>query len=297
MFMDPWTTTTQSRFQKKEVDKYYSSIYLDPDGKHVFTSVNESGLKNNEVGRSLTKEYYTITGSLNYQRSLDKEKINCNVKRTETDIHTGKTTNVTKYEKYVKYKPSNLTSLFQVKFKGLQSGVTGILWRALKKRENNTSSLIVVTIDGFRTSRVYCSLASLPDYIYDLAMLKDSEFLERLLCSQCEKYTLKGNSGYELDNFGCIIWMALINNRNDYKCCIILISNGGTAPVFFGTLIYCYGIPFYVIKMHSDSKKYMLIGEECNIHPVVLQLRKSKWDRISRLQIRKLIRKDCATKS
>ncbi|KAI8884802.1 hypothetical protein K501DRAFT_312328 [Backusella circina FSU 941] len=42
----------------------------------------------------------------------------------------------------------------QVKFKGLQSGVTGILRGTLKKRENNTYSLIVATIDECRVYRV-----------------------------------------------------------------------------------------------------------------------------------------------
>ncbi|KAI8875895.1 hypothetical protein K501DRAFT_279931 [Backusella circina FSU 941] len=126
-------------FTKEEVDKYYNPIYLDPGRKHVLTAVTGSDLKNKEARGCSTKVYYSMTGTLNYQRSLDKEKINSNVKKMETDISTGK-----RIQKN------------QVKFKGLQSGVLGTLWRALEKRESNTSSLIVVTIDKCRMSRV-CS--------------------------------------------------------------------------------------------------------------------------------------------
>ncbi|KAI8879419.1 hypothetical protein K501DRAFT_276553 [Backusella circina FSU 941] len=162
--------------------------------------------------RYSTMEYYTMTGPFNYQRSLEKEQINSNIKKMETDIFTGKAANVINYEKCTKHMLSNLTSIFQfygpnrynkrrrkstklnrmkhkkkakkkcrqtttsseenmenedndpiplvvfgagnfgkdqVKFKGLQSRVTGILWRALKKRENDISTLILVTSDQY----------------------------------------------------------------------------------------------------------------------------------------------------
>ncbi|KAI8891385.1 hypothetical protein K501DRAFT_265246 [Backusella circina FSU 941] len=73
-----------------------------PGRKHVFTTVTGSDLKNNEVKGCSTKEYCTMTGSLNYQRSLDEERINSNVKKIETSISTGKTANATKYEEHIK---------------------------------------------------------------------------------------------------------------------------------------------------------------------------------------------------
>ncbi|KAI8891201.1 hypothetical protein K501DRAFT_166315, partial [Backusella circina FSU 941] len=100
-------------FTKEEVEEYYSPIYLEPGRKHVFTSVTRSDLRNNEVRKCSTKEYYTMTDSSKYQRSLDKEKINSNVKKMETDIPTEKTAIVTKYEEHIKYMLSNLASLFQ----------------------------------------------------------------------------------------------------------------------------------------------------------------------------------------
>ncbi|KAI8887268.1 hypothetical protein K501DRAFT_269027 [Backusella circina FSU 941] len=81
-------------FTKEKVVKYYSLIYLDSGRKQVFAAVTGNDLKNNE-------------------RSLDKGKINSNVKKMKTDISTGKTANVIKYEKYIRYMLSNLTSLFQ----------------------------------------------------------------------------------------------------------------------------------------------------------------------------------------
>jgi ribosomal protein L37AE/L43A len=67
----------------------------------------------------------------------------------------------------------------QVKFKGLQTGVTGLLWRALKKREKDTSSFIILTVDECRTSKVCSSCKN--------SALKVPSIVKGYGVLQCEK--------------------------------------------------------------------------------------------------------------
>lgn len=66
-----------------------------------------------------------------------------------------------------------------VKFKGHKTGVAGVLWRAIKKREKK-GDLIVIELDEFKTSRI-CSRG----YSDSLTKVKGVKGQSVLGCSTC----------------------------------------------------------------------------------------------------------------
>jgi transposase len=69
----------------------------------------------------------------------------------------------------------------QTRLKGLRSGVVGLLWRTLTKRAKETKSLIVLSIDGYNTSKV-CSRCGEKD----MKVAPKTKGVGVLQCSKCE---------------------------------------------------------------------------------------------------------------
>jgi hypothetical protein len=57
-------------FTLDEVDKDYKPYYIDPGRKHVFTAITGA----DEVRRCSSKEYCTMTGYVQRNNALDREK-------------------------------------------------------------------------------------------------------------------------------------------------------------------------------------------------------------------------------
>ncbi|KAL1927793.1 hypothetical protein VTP01DRAFT_3614 [Rhizomucor pusillus] len=172
-------------FSINEISSYHRPCALDPGRRDVFNASYGCGSEVHEVRKCSTAEYYGMTGlpsqpisairsTLDVEREQPpvkekkwrKARVNCDNNGIMPLIVFG----------------SGMFGKDGVPLKGRQSGVVGILWRELKKREAN-SEVTVVKIDEYLTSQTChaCLSRTLDNMItYDLCQAPWYPSLQKL---------------------------------------------------------------------------------------------------------------------
>ncbi|KAI9004297.1 hypothetical protein CLU79DRAFT_801663 [Phycomyces nitens] len=97
-------------FTMSEIDEMYTPIFIDPGRKSVFTATIGSDLKTRRCTRS---EYHHITGVTNFSLRLEKKKNESGIGLIESNLPTAKTSNIAKFEEYIKSILTHLDVLFR----------------------------------------------------------------------------------------------------------------------------------------------------------------------------------------
>ncbi|KAI7899771.1 uncharacterized protein BX663DRAFT_478072 [Cokeromyces recurvatus] len=108
---------TLQDFTYNEVESTFRPAFVDPGRKSVFTAAVGLGDAQQIRGCS-TKEYYTMTGSTNYQKKMERLKNVGGITSIESEMPSAKTNQSEVYDKYVEYMLPHRQVLFN--FYGFQ---------------------------------------------------------------------------------------------------------------------------------------------------------------------------------
>ncbi|KAI7897589.1 uncharacterized protein BX663DRAFT_533736 [Cokeromyces recurvatus] len=101
---------TLEDFNFEGVINQYQPVFLDPGRKSLFTAV--VGVEpDKQIRKSVTKEYYHLTGSIVYSKKLESRKKRSGILTIESQIPTPKTTEPDSYDDYIKYMLAHLNTL------------------------------------------------------------------------------------------------------------------------------------------------------------------------------------------
>ncbi|KAI9030656.1 hypothetical protein CLU79DRAFT_694474, partial [Phycomyces nitens] len=115
-------------FTMSEIDEMYTPICIDPGRKSVFTATIGSDLQTRRCTRS---EYHHMTGVTNFALRLEKKKIESGIGLIESNLPTPKTSNIAKFEEYIKSILTNAASVL-------------VIWISLKPLNSKVTAFYIV---------------------------------------------------------------------------------------------------------------------------------------------------------
>ncbi|KAI8975377.1 hypothetical protein BDF20DRAFT_822870, partial [Mycotypha africana] len=201
-------------FTYEEIETTYRPSFINSGRRDVCTAACGLDVEEHQIRKCSNKYVQPITWSTCFL--IEQSKYNEDLKKGSLKKKKTKETTTQKRRKNWKQKPfevgdKNKVSLAvfgdgmfgknNVKLKGLRCGVVSVLFRALKRREA-AGDLLVLTIDEFKTSIIWCGYHS-----EELHGLDDVPGHNILACKSCGILWNRGiNACKNMMSIGTTIW-------------------------------------------------------------------------------------------
>jgi hypothetical protein len=98
-------------FTASEIHEYFQPVAVDPGRNQIFTACYGSGQNNHQVRRMSSLEYYSMIGSSQRNKILQREKTQSGFAKVETDRPTPKTASEERYSLYIRDILNNLQTI------------------------------------------------------------------------------------------------------------------------------------------------------------------------------------------
>ena len=99
-------------FTASEIHEHFQPVAVDPGRNQIFTACYGSGQTEHQIRRMSTTEYYSMTGSNQRNKALQKEKKDSGLATIEESRPSPKTASLVQYGKYVQHILEQMETVF-----------------------------------------------------------------------------------------------------------------------------------------------------------------------------------------
>jgi hypothetical protein len=100
-------------FELNEVERTYEPIFIDPGRITTFTASIGLDSQNHQIRTCSNKEYYSMVGSSQYSKKLERSKKEKGITKIEESIPSPKTSKLSCFKHYVTYILQHFATLFR----------------------------------------------------------------------------------------------------------------------------------------------------------------------------------------